>query len=162
MKSSCPEQRVEELNRERRGGRVGNRPKRASLALLAAVCGFLILNGCAAFEIRTQTTALSESGFLARSPETPKQRETYAALPPYKLLRGVMKGNVFYAYKDEKNGAVYIGSEDNYQRYMERVRRLVAYYETTEAKMVAHDMDNDLQWRWHGSWDDLGASSPRD
>jgi hypothetical protein len=73
-----------------------------------------------------------------------------------------MKGNVFYAYKDEKNGVVYIGSEDNYQRYMERVRRLVAYYETTEAKMVAHDMDNDLQWRWHGSWDDFEASNPRD
>jgi hypothetical protein len=161
MKSSFSKQRFEELNRECRGGRVGNRSKRGLFTLLA-VCGFLILNGCAAFEIRTQKTALSEGGFLARSPETPKQREAYAALPPYKLLRGVVKGNVFYTYKDEKDGVVYTGSEENYQRYMERVRRLVAFYETTEAKMVAHDMDNDLQWRWYGAWHDFGASNPRD
>ena len=45
---------------------------------------------------------------------------------------------------------------------MEKVRRLVAAFETTEQKMVAHDMDNDLQSRWYGSWDDFGASNPRD
>ena len=159
MKSSCSEQ--PELNWERRDRRLCHRSKRAFFVLLA-VCGFLTLNGCAAFEIRTKTRALSESGFRARIPETPKQREAYAALPPYKLNRGVMKGNVFYVCKDEKNGVVYIGSETDYQRYMEKVRRLVAAYETTEEKMVAYDMDNDLQWRWYGSWDDLGASNPRD
>ena len=45
---------------------------------------------------------------------------------------------------------------------MERARRLVAAYEMTEEKMVAHDMDNDLQWRWHGSWGDFAASNPRE
>jgi hypothetical protein len=155
---SCPEQRLV----EGRGGRIGDRSERSFCALVAAVCGFLILNGCAAFEIRTTTTVLSESGFLARVPETPKQREAYAALPPYKLHRGVTNGTVFYVYKDEKNGVVYIGTEQEYQRYMEKVRRLVAAYETTEQKMVAHDMDNDLAWRWYGSWGAFGASNPRD
>ena len=52
--------------------------------------------------------------------------------------------------------------EAEYLRYMEKARRLVAAYETTEEKMVAQDMDNDLVYRWYGSWDDLGASNPRD
>jgi hypothetical protein len=158
MKCSCPEQRFEERNRECRGRRVGN----AFFAALATACGLLILNGCTAFEISTKTRTLSESGFVARVPETPGQRETYAALPPYKLHRGVVKGNVFYAYKDEKNGVAYIGTEAEYERYMERARRLIAAYETTEEKMVAHDMDNDLQWRWYGSWSDYGAANPRE
>ncbi len=160
MKCSCPEQRFGELNRVRRDGRAGNRS--ALFAALAAACGFLILNGCTAFETNTKIRTLSDSGFVARVPETPRQREAYAALPPYKLHRGVVKGNVFYAYKDEKNGVAYIGTEAEYQRYMETARRFIAAYEMTEEKMVAHDMDNDLQWRWYGSWSDFGASKPRD
>jgi len=163
MKSySCPEQRFEESNGESIGRRVCHASKLVVVALLAAVCGSFSINGCAAFEIRTQRTALSDSGFLARMPETPKQRETYAALPPYKLYRGVKNGNVFYAYKDEKSGVVYVGSEADYQRYMEKWQRLVAAYEMPQEKMVAHDMDNDLQWRWYGSWSNFGDSDPRD
>ena len=99
---------------------------------------------------------------MARIPETPQQREVYAALPPYKLHRGVSQGTIFYAYKDEKNGVAYVGTEAEYQRYREKIRRLVAAYEMTEEKMVANDMDNDLQRRWYGSWSDFGASNPRD
>ena len=121
-----------------------------------------MINGRAAFEINTKITSLSEGGFVARVPETPKQREVYAALPPYRLLRGVVKGKAFYAYKDEKNGVVYVGTETEYQHYLEKVRRLVAAFETTEDKMVPQDMDSDLQWRWYGTWDNLGASNPRD
>ena len=35
---------------------------------------------------------------------------------------------------------------------MVKVRRLIAYYETTEAKMVAHKIDENVQARWDGSW----------
>jgi hypothetical protein len=102
-------------------------------------------------ESRAQRTTLSESGFLARVPETERQREFYAALPPYRLYRGVKNGQAFYVYKDEKAGVVYVGNEEDYQLYMRGVRRLVAFYETTEAKMVAYDMDSDVQSRWDGS-----------
>ena len=162
MKSYCTEQRAEESDRDRREEGVGDQFGRSFFALLAVLCGFLVLNGCAAFDINTKITSLSENGFVARVPETAKQREVYAALPAYKLLRGAVKGNVFYAYKDEKNGVVYVGTEAEYQRYMEKVRRLVAAFETTEDKMVAQDMDSDLQSRWYGTWDNLGASNPRD
>jgi hypothetical protein len=50
------------LNRERRGGRLAI-DKGASFALLAAVFGFLILQRLRGLQMRTQTTALSESGF---------------------------------------------------------------------------------------------------
>jgi hypothetical protein len=137
-----------------RCGRTGVQSLRLLLVLVAC-CGLVALSGCVAFHIRTQTNTLSESGFLARVPQTPKQREAYAALPPYKLQRGVTGGNVFYAYKNEKAGVVYLGGEADYERYMQRVRRLVAFYETTEAKMMAHDMDGNLQRLWYGSWDAL-------
>ena len=31
-----------------------------------------------------------------------------------------------------------------------------------EEKQVARDMDNDLVYRWYGSWKDFGAASPVD
>ena len=124
------------------------------------LCGFLTLGGCMAFQIRTQTNNLSENGFLARMPGTPKQSEAYAALPSYVLLRGVAGGSAYYVYKDDRTGAVYIGGEADYERYMGRVRRLVAYFETTEAKMAARDMDPNLQRLWYSSWADLIRLDP--
>ena len=122
------------------------------IAFVAFVCASLTLGGCGAFESRTQRITLSDSGFLARVPETERQRQFYTALPPYKLYGGVKNGLAFYVYKDEKAGVVYVGNEQDYQRYMVKVRRLVAFYETTEQKMVAYTMDNDLQQFWDGSW----------
>ena len=125
-----------------------------------ALCGCLVLSGCMGFQISTQKNNLSESGFLARMPQTPKQREAYVALPSYVLLRGVAGGNAFYVFKDEKAGAVYVGGEADYERYMVRVRTLVAYFETTEAKMAARDMDSNLQGLFYSSWGDLLKSNP--
>ena len=122
------------------------------VASLASICVSLVLGGCGAIESRAQRTSLSESGFLARVPQTERQRDFYAALPPYELYWGVRNGQPFYVYKDEKAGVVYVGNEQDYQRYMVKVRRLIAYYETTEAKMVAHKIDDNVQSRWDGSW----------
>jgi hypothetical protein len=126
--------------------------REACVAIFALAWGLLPLIGCEAFESRTQRLTLSDSGFLARVPETERQRDFYAALPPYKLYAGVKNGEPFYVYKDEKAGVVYVGNEQDYQRYMGKVRRLIAYYETTEAKMIAHKIDENVQSRWDGSW----------
>ena len=80
--------------------------------LLAAACGFLILNGCTAFETNTKITnafgkRFRGSKFRRRQGSVKLTRRCL----PYKLHRGVVKGNVFYAYKDEKNGVAYIGTE---------------------------------------------------
>jgi hypothetical protein len=155
MKTFCPKQRFDKFNCY---GHV--RSLRALLGVVA-FCGFFALSGCAGFQIRTQTNTLSDSGFVARWPQTANQHEAYAALPPYQLQRGVAGGSVFYAYRNEKAGVVYLGGEEEYQRYMEKVRRLVAFYETTEAKMMAHDMDSNLQGLWYHSWGSSGASNPQ-
>ena len=122
------------------------------IPIFALVCALLVATGCGALESRTQRLTLSDSGFLARVPETERQRDFYAALPPYKLYWGVKNGRLFYVYKDDKTGVVYVGNEQDYQRYMVKVRRLVGHYETTEAKMVAHKIDDNVQSRWDGSW----------
>jgi hypothetical protein len=136
-----------------RQSRTDRRSSRAvCVASLASICVSLVLGGCGALESRAQRTSLSESGFLARVPQTERQHDFYAALPPYELYWGVRNGRPFYVYKDEKAGVVYVGNEQDYQRYMGRVRRLVAFYETTEAKMVARQIDGNVQSRWDGSW----------
>ena len=125
-----------------------------------ALCGFLALSGCMGFQVSTQKNNLSQSGFLARMPQTPNQREAYAALPSSVLLRGVAGGSAYYVFKDERTGAVYIGGEADYERYLARVRKLVAYFETTEAKMAARDMDPSLQRLWYSSWAGLIRLDP--
>jgi hypothetical protein len=132
--------------------RTDRRSRAVCVASLASICVSLVLGGCGAIERRAQRTSLSDSGFLARVPQTERQRDFYAALPPAELYWGVRNGQPFYVYKDEKAGVVYVGNEQDYQRYMGRVRRLVAYYETTEAKMVARQIDGNVQARWDGSW----------
>lgn len=110
-----------------------------------------ILAGCGALEVRAQRVSLSETGFLARVPETERQREFYAILPPNKLYGGIKNGRSFYVFKDEKTGVIYVGNEEDYQRYLRRARRLVSYYETTETKIAAVWLDNDVQQRWDES-----------
>jgi hypothetical protein len=137
-------------------GRQSRTDRRSSRAVCAAslgsICVSLVLGGCGGIESRAKRTSLSESGFLARVPQTERQRDFYAALPPYELYWGVRNGQPFYVYKDEKAGVVYVGNEQDYQRYIVKMRRLIAYYETTEAKMVARRIDENVQARWDGSW----------
>ena len=129
------------------------------IPIFALACALLVLTGCGALESRTQRLTLSDSGFLARVPETERQRDFYAALPPYKLYWGVKNGRPFYVYKDEKAGVVYVGNEQDYQRYMVRVRRLIGHFETTEAKMVAYKIDDNVQARWDGSWSRVNSGT---
>ena len=131
------------------------------IPIFALACALVMLTGCGAFESRTQRLTLSDAGFLARVPGTESQRDFYAALIPYKLYWGVKNGRPFYVYKDEKAGIVYVGNEQDYQRYMAKVRRLIAYYETTETKMVAHKIDENVQARWDGSWSRQNRESSR-
>jgi hypothetical protein len=148
------------LGRARSGG-IRDSLSAVSIVFVTLVCGLLALDGCGAIEKRAQRVNISESGFLARVPQTERQRDFYAALPPYELYQGVKNGRPFYVYKDEKAGVVYVGNEQDYQRYMGKVRRLVAYYETTEAKNVAHNIDENVQARWDGSWSRQNRESSR-
>ena len=127
-------------------------------SLLAAVGGLFMLAGCASMESASQESMLTSAGFKARTPSTPKQKAAFEALAPYQLHRGTWKGKTIYAYKDEKAGVAYIGNKANYAQF----QQLASKAKLAEEKQVAENMDNNLVYRWYGSWDDFGAASPVD
>jgi hypothetical protein len=127
------------------------------LGSVLAICA-LVLAGCAAMESASQESLLQKAGFQTRTPTTEKQKAAYAALPAYQLHKGTREGRTIYAYKDEKAGVVWLGNNAQYAQY----QQLAKQAQLKEEKQVAHDMDNDLVYRWYGSWKDFGAASPVD
>jgi hypothetical protein len=72
----------------------------------------------------------------------------YAALPPYKVERAVVKGHTFYVYKDEKAGVAYIGREPEYQRY----QQLAIQQQIAQDYYTAVAMDRAAAFGWYGAW----------
>ena len=116
---------------------------------LVAAAAALFLAGCAEMGAGNTTSLLTAAGFRARTPQTPKQQQIYAALPPYKVERATIPGKgVFYVFKDEKAGLAYVGREPEYQRYQQlAVRQQIAqdYY-------MAAEMNRAAAWGWYGAW----------
>ena len=157
MKSHrCSNQRFDGSRGEPRRRRAGDATYLVVVAFLTAICGLFALSGCASMEAKSQESLLKSAGFQARTPSTPKQKAAYAALPAYQLHKATWKGKTIYAYKDEKAGVVWVGHEAQYQQF----RQIAAKAQLAEEKQVAHNMDNDLTYRWYGSWSDFGAASP--
>ena len=118
------------------------------LILLAAATG-LVVGGCAEMGSGNTISLLSAAGFRARTPETPKQQQLYAALPPYHVERATVKGKgAFYVYKDEKAGVAYVGREQEYQRY----QQLAIQQQIAQDQYMAAQMQADAAWGWYGAW----------
>jgi hypothetical protein len=117
--------------------------------LLAAAAVGLFLAGCAGVGSGNTTALLSAAGFRVRTPQTPKQQQIYAALPPYQVERATIKGKgTFYVYKDEKAGLAYVGREPEYQRY----RELAIQQQIAQNYYMAAEMDRAAAWGWYGAW----------
>jgi hypothetical protein len=60
-------------------------PKNSSnvLIILVTAAAALFVAGCAGVGSGNTTALLSAAGFRAHTPQTPKQQQMYAALPPY-------------------------------------------------------------------------------
>jgi hypothetical protein len=117
--------------------------------VFAAATAALFLAGCAEMQSGNTTSLLSAAGFIARAPQTPKQQELYAALPPYRVERATVKGKgVFYVYKDEKAGVAYVGREQEYQHY----QQLAIQQQIAQDQYMAAQMQADAAWRWYGAW----------
>lgn len=113
---------------------------------LALVCA--LLAGCASLDASNQESLLTAAGFRTVIPETPKQKELYAAAPSYKVQHGSVDGKIFYAYKDEKKGVAYVGGPAEYQRYQQlAIQQRIArdYYDAAE-------MNRDAAYGWYGAW----------
>jgi hypothetical protein len=118
------------------------------ILILAAAVTALFVAGCAEVGSGNTTSLLVAAGFRAHTPQTPRQQQIYAALPPYKVERATLKGHVFYVYKDEKAGVAYIGREPEYQRYHE----LAVQQQIAQNYYMAAEMDRAAAYGWYGAW----------
>jgi hypothetical protein len=114
------------------------------LILILTVSGVAFFAGCASMETNSTKSLLSAAGFRARTPQTAKQQEVYAALPSNKIERATVKGKVFYVFKDEKAGVAYVGGEPEHRRY----QQLSAH----AAQIAEEEMNPSLATKWNNSW----------
>ena len=124
------------------------KPKPNVILILAAAVTALFAAGCAEMGSANTTSLLTAAGFRARTPQTPKQQQIYAALPPYQVQRATVNGKTFYVYKDEKAGVAYVGREQEYQRYHE----LAIQQQIAENYYTAVAMDRAAAYGWYGAW----------
>ena len=113
--------------------------EKSIIALLAAVCGLFTLAGCATMESASQESLLKSAGFQERTPTTEKQKAAYQALPAYHLHQLTLKGRTVYAYKDEKAGVVYLGSQAEYAQYRQLAAKAKLKEEQFTAAQIALD-----------------------
>ena len=129
-----------------------NKQLRLLIAMVVTVCALGGLVGCAGLESSNTKSLLSAAGFRVRTPETPAQKELYAALAPHHVQRATVKGKVFYLYKDEKAGVAYVGHEAEYQRYKE----LAIQQRVAQDYYMAAEMNSMYAYRWYGAWGPRG------
>jgi len=118
------------------------------VSLIAALPS-LFFAGCASTGSANTTSLLTAAGFRAHTPQTPKQQQIYAALPPYQVQRATVPGKgVFYVYKDQNAGLAYIGREAEYQRY----QQLAVQQQIAQNYYMAAQMEQAAAWQWYGAW----------
>ena len=115
---------------------------------IATLAGTILLAGCASMGSANTTSLLTAAGFRARTPQTPKQQQMYAALPPYQVQWATVKGQVFYVYKDEKAGVAYVGREQEYQRY----QQLAIQQQIAQNQYMAAEMQQEAALDWYGGF----------
>ena len=108
-------------------------------SLVAAICGLFRLAGCASMEAASQESLLKSAGFQERTPTTEKQKAAYQALPAYHLHQLTLKGRTMYAYKDEKAGVVYLGSQAEYAQFRQLAAKAKLKEEQFTAAQIALD-----------------------
>jgi hypothetical protein len=106
------------------------------------------LAGCASMGSSNTESLLSAAGFRARTPQTSKQQQIYAALPPYTVHCATVNGKVFYVYKDEKSGVAYVGREQEYQQY----QQLAIQQQIAQQYYAAVEMDRAAALNWYGGF----------
>jgi hypothetical protein len=116
---------------------------------VATIAGAVLMAGCASVGSENTTSLLTAAGFRARTPQTPKQQQMFAALPPYQVERATVPGKgVFYVYKDANAGVAYVGREQEYQRY----QQLAIQQQIAQNYYMAAQMEQAAAWQWYGAW----------
>jgi len=117
-----------------------------NLILILAAGGSIFFAGCASMQTENTPSLLSQAGFRARTPQTAKQKELYAALPSNKLEHATLKGKGFYVFKDEKAGVAYVGGEPEHRRYQQFCMQQHV------AQAAEEELNPSLATRWNNQW----------
>jgi hypothetical protein len=125
-----------------------NRPVAAITLLLLA-----LLVGCASWDAQNKESLLSAAGFRTRTPTTPNQQAMFNRMTPYKVERRIRNGKVLYAYADKQNNVVYLGGENEYQKYRQLALQQSIAQDQIEAAQINEDasMYQDFGPYW-GPW----------
>jgi hypothetical protein len=115
------------------------------VALLTLTAAFGI-TGCAT-KAHNNESLLSAAGFHTMTPTTPQQQAAYAALPDDRVQRLDRNGKTVYAFADKKAGVVYVGGENEYQRY----KQLGVQQQLANDQLEAAQMNEDAAMNW-GGW----------
>jgi hypothetical protein len=118
------------------------------VVFVATLASTILLAGCAGMGSSNTESLLTAAGFRARTPQTPKQQQIYAALPPYQVQRATVNGKVFYVYKDEKSGVAYVGREQEYQNY----QQLAIQQQIAQNQITAAEMQQEAALDWYGGF----------
>jgi hypothetical protein len=119
-------------------------------SLIAAFCALIALAGCTTTQPASRESLLKQAGFQSRTPTTAEQKAAYARLPAYELHRGTLKGRTIYAYKDEKAGVVYLGSEAQYAQYKQlAVNAKLKAEQFTPAQTALEEKDVHTYNNWY-------------
>ena len=111
----------------------------ASALFSPASAGFSSSLDAPAWRRLARNRCFRRPGFQSRTPITAKQKAAYAKLPAYELHQGTLKGRTIYAYKDEKAGVVYLGSQAEYAQY----KQLAAKAKLKEEQITAARIELD-------------------
>jgi hypothetical protein len=125
-----------------------NRPVATITLLLLA-----ILVGCASWDAQNKESLLSAAGFRTRTPTTANQQAMFNRMTPYKVERRIRNGKVLYAYADKQNNVVYLGGENEYQKYRQLALQQSIAQDQIEAAQINEDasMYQDFGPYW-GPW----------
>ncbi|MBV9642967.1 MAG: hypothetical protein JO334_05290 [Verrucomicrobia bacterium] len=125
-------------------------------APVAAITIFILatLAGCASYNAQNKESLLIAAGFRTRTPATAKQQAMFNRMVPYQVERRVRNGKVLYTYADKDKNVVYIGGENEYQKYKQlAVQQSIAQDQLAAAQINEEASMYDSEWGpYWGPW----------
>src|SRR5580765_3783901 len=91
---------------------------------------------------------LSAAGFQTVPADTAEKEQHLKSLPADKLTTAQRDGKLYYTFPDPKKNVLYVGQEQQYQKY----RQLRLEKQMADEELNAAEMNNDAAWNNWGAW----------
>ena len=102
--------------------------------------------GCSTTSERTNM--LSAGGFKTVAANTPPKEEHLKTLPRDKITAVQRNGTMYYTFPDPKNNVLYVGQEEQFQRY----QKLRYQKQLADEQLNTAEMYNEGPWGAWGGW----------